>query len=133
MTDQTKKKWGAGRIPFVARLDTIRSEIAQGLPLTTIHERHRDALGVGYSAFCKLVSRHAQDAKPLRRRSSARSADATAPRQPPPPASPPAPEPAGTPNAGHPGSRRRTFDYDGNPKPDDKERLVGIKPRDPKS
>lgn len=70
MADQHSHKpsWGAGRIVFVALLDTIRSEIGQGLLLTTIYHRHKAALGIGYSGFCKLVGRYADDAKPLKRR-----------------------------------------------------------------
>ena len=70
MTDQRRCKpsWGTGRIAFVALLDTIRVEMGQGMLLTTIFDRHKAALGISYSAFCKLVARHADDAKPLRRR-----------------------------------------------------------------
>ena len=32
--DIPRKAWGAGRVALVARLDTIRSEMGQGLPLT---------------------------------------------------------------------------------------------------
>ena len=58
------KEWGLGRVAFFACLDTVRAEIGQGWPLTTIHARHRDKLGICYSAFCKLVSQHAADARP---------------------------------------------------------------------
>jgi hypothetical protein len=70
MTDQrpARPAYGASRIAFVARLETIRAEISQGLLLTTIHDRHKVALGIGYSGFCKLVARYAADAKPLRPR-----------------------------------------------------------------
>jgi len=68
MTDDNTPRWGAGRVAFVARLDTIRSEIAQGFTLRAIYERHETALGIGYSAFCKLVLRHADAARPTRKR-----------------------------------------------------------------
>ena len=58
------KEWGLGRVAFFACLDTVRAEIGQGWPLATIHACHRDKLGICYSAFCKLVSQHAADARP---------------------------------------------------------------------
>ena len=61
--DKPRKAWGAGRVALVARLDTIRSEMGQGLPLTAIYDRHRAALGIGYQSFCKLIARYAGDAK----------------------------------------------------------------------
>jgi hypothetical protein len=66
MRDQ--KPWGTGRIAFVARLEAIRSELRQGLPLTVIYDRHKAALRIGYASFCKLVARYADDAKLARRR-----------------------------------------------------------------
>jgi hypothetical protein len=39
--DKPRKAWGAGRVALVARLDTIRSEMGQDLPLTAIYDRHR--------------------------------------------------------------------------------------------
>jgi hypothetical protein len=59
------KAWGIGRVAFFARIDAIRAELAQGWPLTTIYKRHKDALGVGYRGFCRLVTRHAADARPV--------------------------------------------------------------------
>ncbi|MCW3476243.1 TraK family protein [Limobrevibacterium gyesilva] len=61
------KEWGVGRVAFFARIDAIRAELAQGWPLTAIYARHRESLGISYSGFCKLVSRHAADARPSRR------------------------------------------------------------------
>jgi hypothetical protein len=58
------KEWGLGRVAFFACIDTVRAEIGQGWPLTIIHARHRDKLGICYSAFCKLVGQHAADARP---------------------------------------------------------------------
>lgn len=63
-----RKSWGAGRVAFMARLDTIRSEITQGVPLTGIYEQHRAALGIGYPSFVKLVGRYADDVRLTRRR-----------------------------------------------------------------
>ena len=59
------KAWGIGRVAFFARIDTIRAELAQGWPLTAVYARHREALGIGYWGFCRLVARHAADARPV--------------------------------------------------------------------
>jgi hypothetical protein len=55
-------------VAFFARIDAIRAELAQGWPLTTIYARYRAPLGITYSGFCKLVGRHAADARPTRQR-----------------------------------------------------------------
>jgi len=59
------KAWGIGRVAFFARIDTIRAELAQGWPLRAVYARHREALGIGYWGFCRLVARHAADARPV--------------------------------------------------------------------
>jgi hypothetical protein len=65
MSRQTPRKaWGSGRIAVLARLDTIRSELGQGFPLTVIYDRHKTAIGIGYPSFCKLIERYAGDANP---------------------------------------------------------------------
>lgn len=133
MTAKTERKpWGAGRIAFIARLDQIRAEISQGVPLTTIHDRHKEALGIGYASFCKLVTRYADDAKltPVARQRMPRTRRPE-PARPEPaavPALPPPSEPLATGKPAHAGSghgRPRTFDFDGTPRQDDKARLIG--------
>jgi hypothetical protein len=57
------KRWGKGRIVFIADLPAIRAEIARAVPLTEVFASRSARLGIGYSAFCKLVARYAQDAK----------------------------------------------------------------------
>jgi hypothetical protein len=131
------KAWGSGRIAVLARLDTIRSELAQGLPLTVIYDRHKAALGIGYPAFCKHVETYAGDAKLITRRRSARD---RAPNQTPVPSPKPAP-PVTTAAQSSPAAeeptharhepRPRTFVYDGNPRHDDKARLIGTGYRSP--
>lgn len=56
-------KWGVGRVAFFACLDEIKDEIKQGWPLKMIHARHKEKLRVSYSGFCKLVGRHAAEAR----------------------------------------------------------------------
>lgn len=124
---EDRKSWGAGRVAFLGRLDQINADLAIGVPLRTIHEKHQAALGIGYTSFCRLVSRYAADAKPAvqnpaprQPRHAIRSSPAPAPTQ---PARTPVPT-EGTRNAGlNPASRN--FEYDPSPKQDDKERLIG--------
>ena len=126
MTDQRplKPSWGKGRIAFVALLDTVRHEIGQGLPLTTIYGRHKAALGIGYSGFCKLVSRYADDARPLR--SSPAAASASAPCPPPVPPASPVPSMMDTPaHARHEPAARPGFKHHGIVQEGEPEQLFG--------
>jgi hypothetical protein len=59
--------WGTGRIALLARLNAITSDLAAGWPMTAIYKRHMAGLGISYSGFCKLVRRHANEAKPEHR------------------------------------------------------------------
>jgi hypothetical protein len=113
-----------GRVAFVANLATIRAEIAQGWPLATVYARHKQALGITYSGFLKLVRHYASDAKPLQRQPRTAPVEIATPLE---------AAPAGnsgsasyqdrTSDARH--APPRTFDYDGTPKQDDKIRLIG--------
>jgi len=123
-------------VAFLARIDTIRAELAEGWPMTTVYGHHKDALGLGYSAFRRLVARHAADARPIPSRAvnherkpdqqapaSATGLDthATAARPP-----PPAPSVQGSDtHAGH--QSRRTFNHDPVERPGDYERLFGVR------
>jgi hypothetical protein len=135
-------KWGVGRVAFFACLEEIQDEIRQGWPLTVIHARHKEKLRVSYSGFCKLVGRHAAEA---------RSTSSSSPRplgQPaaPPPApvearddtgrigvgipTHPSPELSmeGTPS--HTGQQpTQTFTHDPVERPGDYERLLGTRRR----
>jgi hypothetical protein len=105
-------KWGAGRVAFFACLGEIRDEIRQGWPLTAIHARHRKKLRVSYSGFCKLVGRHAADARIA--------------SSPPRPAPPDAAEPAAVPG----GTTGRTGDGTRAGPPDGKIPMQGVPPHD---
>ena len=72
----------------MARLDLIRADLAQGVPLTGIYEQHRTALGIGYPSFVKLVGRYADDVRVTRRRTN-KPAGEPAPPGPGRPPSPP--------------------------------------------
>jgi hypothetical protein len=134
---------GTGRTAFIGRLDAIRADIARGEFLVTIYAKHQDALGITYSAFRKLVQRYAEDAKPHKRTPYGADGSAVAPATvaPPPapavvnrPALPFGSQPTQTEIAAHARHepRPRTFVYDGNPRQDDKARLIGTGSRSPK-
>lgn len=125
MSNETpRKSWGSGRVAFVARLPTIRSEMGQGLPLTAIYARHQTALGIGYQSFCKLVTRYAGDAKLGASLPAARdqTPEQTSPAPPPPPPAPAAGIPA---HARHEPASRPTFHHDGRTKEGEPEQLFG--------
>ena len=126
MTDQRppKPSWGASRTAFVSLLDTIRAEIGQGLLLATIHDRHKSALGISYSGFCKLVARYADDAKPLK----ARPAGAVPKAPSPAPVQPASPIPAKAemrPHARHEPAGRPDFKHHGIVQEGEPEQLFG--------
>jgi len=114
--------WGKGRTVFVSRLETIRSEISEGLLLTTIYGRHKEALGIGYAGFCKLVARYADDAKPLRPRAAPLVAQAASPAL---PASPVPLTPEARPDARHEPAARADFKHHGIVQEGEPEQLFG--------
>jgi len=121
-----------GRVAFLARIDTIRTELAQGWSLTAVHARHKDALGICYQAFCRLVARHASDARPAAVRAvneeakSDRQASARA-AGPGTRASAASPLPTSPSVEGH--QPHRTFNHDPIERPGDYERLFGVRKR----
>ena len=125
MNNKAPRKWGAGRIAFMARLDAIKSDVAKGIPLTAIYEQHRAALGIGYPSFVKLVGRYADDNRLTRRRPrSLHSAPSPVPA-PVPPAPTVPPSAQGKAHVGYEHAPRRRFEYDGTPRQDDDERIIG--------
>lgn len=61
--DPTSKPRGRGRVAFIGLLDSIRLDLAAGYFLIDIHAKNEEALGITYSAFRKLVSRYASEAR----------------------------------------------------------------------
>jgi hypothetical protein len=132
-------------VAFFARIDAIRAELAQGWPLTAIYARHKAPLGITYSGFCKLVGRHAADARPTRQRAPVASSSVlrssslvgagehtsveVLQRRGNPAASSPAvvPEEGSSSHAGH--HPARTFVHDPVERPGDFERLFGTRKR----
>lgn len=123
--------WGAGRVAFLARLETISREIREGHSLTAIFERHRVALAISYPSFCRLASQFAADARPARVHSQ-RAATPNLPVQPSAPAMaalsatarPNQAQQQGSDNAGQ-FARPRGFNHDPVERPDDRKRLLG--------
>jgi Family of unknown function (DUF5338) len=128
---------GSGRIAFLAQKNEIASELKAGWPIKASYLARAEKLGIGYLQFTRYVEVYIpadQRSVPRPRRARTATADATSLLAPdpvlPPPISP-AIEETRT-NARHE-PRPRTFVYDGNPRQDDKARLVGPSPRDPKT
>lgn len=136
-TRPAPKAWGVGRVAFFARIDAIRAELAQGWPLTAIYARHKDALGISYSGFWRLVVRHAADARPTQSQTLK-----SGPKRPPQASAPaaithtgtaclpaPLPQQSEGPDA-HAGRQpARTFNHDPIERPGDYERLFGTRKR----
>jgi hypothetical protein len=132
MGDRTgRAAWGAGRVAFLARLETISSELREGHSLTTIFERHRLALAISYPSFCRLASQFAADARPAR----VYSPRAATPNLPVHSSAPATAATSATPSSNHAqqqGSdnagqyaRPRGFNHDPLERPDDRKRLLG--------
>ncbi len=60
MTSETpsKKHRGAGRVPFLAHLQSIRSMVEAGWPLSAVYEKHQDVLEISYIQFTRYVGRY---------------------------------------------------------------------------
>ena len=133
MSDPTNPTIKASaRVIFIANLALVRKELAEGWTAKALFERHADKFAgrISYPQFARYVRRLREDAAPA-------SISGTAPSSrsrvlPTPPAAPASGSPAvGTPShARHEPARPRTFEYDGNPRQDDEDRLIGpSKPR----
>ncbi len=133
-----RKVRGTARVAFIAHLDTITAELGQGHTAQAIYERHQAKLGnsISYQQFARYVRQLREDGvvqSPLSR---------PAPRPSSPAKSSPAIEPKpqttaeltteGPPSHARHEPRARTFTFDGNPKQDDKSRLIGGPSRNPK-
>lgn len=56
---EKKRLKGAGRVAFLARIDEVRKEVAEGWPLVAIFDRHKGQLGgLSYSQFTRYVQRY---------------------------------------------------------------------------
>ncbi len=105
---------GLARVAFIANLVAIRTELAEGWTAKSIYDRHADKLAgrISYPQFVRYVRqlRETEPALPVGRVS---------------PPAPPVTRPAPPPVLPREPTRPRTFVYDGNPRADDEERLIG--------
>jgi hypothetical protein len=128
----SRAPWGAGRIALFARLDSITSDLAAGWPMTAIYKCHMAGLGISYSGFCKLVRRHATEARPEHREPALPLSDTSsaAPNRseavaPTVPATPVAPQDRPPSHAADEQPRRGTFRYSPIAKEGEIDRLFG--------
>lgn len=49
---------GAGRVAFLARLETFKEMLTAGHPLKAIYDEHKQHLGIGYPQFTRYVNRY---------------------------------------------------------------------------
>ncbi|MBS7736777.1 MULTISPECIES: TraK family protein [Pseudomonadota] len=59
-----KSSRGAGRVAFLARLDSIRKMVEEGYPVVLIYEQHGEGMGISYSQFARYVARYVQPPSP---------------------------------------------------------------------
>jgi hypothetical protein len=55
---------GAGRVAFLARLDSIRKMVEAGYPVVLIYEQYGEEMGISYSQFARYVARYVQSSAP---------------------------------------------------------------------
>lgn len=118
---------------FIANLATIKTELAEGWTAKSIYDRLADKLAgrVSYPQFVRYVRQLREDGTPSPLRGGASSGSPVtrlSPALPPVPAdvTVPIPSAAGpSANARHEPTGPRRFDYDGTPRQDDSDRLIG--------
>jgi hypothetical protein len=52
---KNRSAWGAGRIAFAALSPEIFDELAHEVPLSVVHRKYKDRLGISYSQFTRHV------------------------------------------------------------------------------
>jgi hypothetical protein len=55
---KSRQSWGAGRAAFLAHATAICAEIDQGWPMTTVYQKFKDRVGIGYRQFNRHVKAH---------------------------------------------------------------------------
>lgn len=97
-----RQSWGVGRAAFLAHAAAICAEIDQGWPMTVVHQKFKDRVGLGYRQFNRHVKTHQHHQKKAGQKSLGGAARAAAG------AAAPA-EPRQAPGGGH---GQRQFQYD---------------------
>jgi len=70
-----EKRWGEGRVAFMAKLPEIQTALDAGQSLRMIYDAHEAALGISYSNFARYVAKH------LRSQTNASQASKDRPQQ----------------------------------------------------
>lgn len=74
MKPPKKKRLGAGRVAFLARVGAIEEKINAGYTMAAIYENYRQQLGISYSQFVNYVNKF------IRNKQEPRKAQPPAPR-----------------------------------------------------
>lgn len=61
-----KPRLGAGRVAFLAHLETIRKEVEAGWTMQAVYDTHGPKLGITYSQFTRYVARFVKEKPPGR-------------------------------------------------------------------
>lgn len=61
-----KPRLGAGRVAFLAHLETIRKEVEAGWTMQAVYDTHGPKLGITYSQFTRYVARFVKGKPPRR-------------------------------------------------------------------
>ena len=129
MVAAAKRMKGSGRIAFLAQKNEIASELQAGWPVKASYLARADKLGISYQQFTRYVDTFIpadQRFMPRPRRTRAATGSVSGPFVSDPASPLPIPPAIEEPSihARHE-PRPRTFVYDGNPREDDKARLIG--------
>jgi hypothetical protein len=75
---KSKRPWGAGRVAFLALLESVKSDVNEGWSLKEVYRRYAERLAnITYSQFTYYVRRHITgetDVKTTRRRTPSKTA-----------------------------------------------------------
>lgn len=61
MKSPKKKRLGAGRVAFLARVGAIKEKIDAGHTMASIYEEYQQQLGIGYKQFVNYINKFIRD------------------------------------------------------------------------